>query len=69
MFMTNNVICVVYVDNCFFWARSQPQIDNAMKYFKENGLSYNCEHSKVESVYEFLGIGIKTLDDGGFHFD
>ena len=39
-----------------------------MKSFKEDGPSYNWEHSKGESVSEFLGIDIKTLDDGGFQF-
>ena len=38
-----------------------------MKYFKEYGPSYNWEHSKGE-VSEFLGIDIKTLDNGGFQF-
>ena len=39
-----------------------------MKYFKENGPSYNQEKSKGESVSEYLVIYIKTLDDGGFQF-
>ena len=39
-----------------------------MKSFKEDGTSYNWEHSKGESVSEFLGVDIKTLDNGGFHF-
>ena len=39
-----------------------------MKSFKEDGHIYNWEHSKVESVSEFLGIDIKTLDNGGFQF-
>ena len=39
-----------------------------MNYFKEGGPSYNWEHSKGESVSEFLGIDIKTLDNGGFKF-
>ena len=66
--MSKTVICVVYVDDCFFWARSQYEIDNVMKSFKEDGPSYNWEHSKVESVSEFLSIDIKTLDNGGFQF-
>ena len=68
MFMSKTVICVVYVDNCLFWERSQSDIDNVMKYFKEDGPSYNWGHSKGESVSEFLGIDIKILDDGGFQF-
>ena len=39
-----------------------------MKYFKEDGPSYNWEQSKVELVSEFLVIDIKTFDDGGFKF-
>ena len=68
LFMSKTVMSVVYVDDCLFWGRSQYDIDNVMKYFKENGLSYSWEHSKVESVSQFLGIDIKTLDDGGFQF-
>ena len=59
---------MVYVDDFLFWARLQYDIDNAMKSFKEDGTSYNWELSKGESVSEFLGIDIKTLDNGGFQF-
>ena len=66
--MSKTVVCVVYVDDFLFWERSQSDIDNLIKYFKENGPVYNWEHSKVESVSEFLGIDIKTLDNGVFQF-
>ena len=66
LFMYKTVICVVYVDDCLFWSHSQYEIDNVMKYFKEYGTSYNWEHSKGESVSEFLRIDIKTQDNGGF---
>ena len=56
LFISKTVICVVYVDDCLFWARSQSDIDNVMKSFKEDGPSYIWEHSKGESVSEFLGI-------------
>ena len=48
LFMSKTVICVVYVDDCIFWARSQYEINNAMKSFKDDGSSYNWEHSKGE---------------------
>ena len=48
LFMSKTVICVIYVDDCLFWARSQSDIDNVMNYFKEDGPSYNWEHSKGE---------------------
>ena len=35
------VMCMVYVDDCLFWEISQYDIDNVMKYFKDNGPSYN----------------------------
>ena len=68
LFMYKTFICVVYVDDCLFWARSQYDIDNVMKSFKDDGPSYKWEHSKGESVSEFLGIDIKTLDYGVFQF-
>ena len=39
--MSKPVICVVYVDDFLFWARSKSDIDNVMKSFKEDGPSYN----------------------------
>ena len=45
MFIFNTVIFVVYVDNYLFWSRSQSDIHNIMKYFKEDCPSYNWEHS------------------------
>ena len=60
LLMSKTLICVVYVNDCLFWARSQSNIDNVMKSFKDNGPSYNWEHSYRESVSDFLGIDIKT---------
>ena len=68
LFMSKTVVFVVYVDDYLFWARSQYEIDNVIKSFKEDVPSYNWEHSKGKSVSEFLGIYIKILDDGGFQF-
>ena len=31
LFMYKTVICLVYVDDCLFWAISQSDIDNVMK--------------------------------------
>ena len=66
--MSRTVTCVIYLDGCLFWEYSQSDIDKIMKYFKEDGPSYNWEHSKGASVSELLVIDIKTLDDGGFQF-
>ena len=56
------------MDDCLFWARSQYEINNIINYFKEDGPIYNWEQSKGESVSEFLGIDIKTLNGGVFQF-
>ena len=66
--MSKILISVVYLYDCLFCACSQYEVDNAMKYFKEDGTSYNWEHSKGESVSGFLGIDIKTLNDIGLQF-
>ena len=68
LLISKTLICAVYVDDCLFWERSQYDIDNVMKSFKEDSPSYNWEHSKEKSVFEFLGIDIKTLDDSGYQF-
>ena len=59
MFMYKTVIFLVYVDDCLFWERSQSEIDKLMKYFKEDGPSYNWEHSNNDSVSELLRIFIR----------
>ena len=46
LFMSKTVICVVYVDDCLFWARSQSEIDNVMKSFNDDCPSYNWKHPK-----------------------
>ena len=38
-FMSKTLICVVYTDDCIFWAHSQSDIDKVMKSFREDGTS------------------------------
>ena len=68
LFITNTLICVVYVDDCLFWVCSQSNIDTFVNYFKGGVSSYNWKHSKVDSVSELLGIDVKTSDNGGSKF-
>ena len=53
--MYKALICVVHLGDCLSWSRSKSNIDSIMNYFKEDGPSYNWEHSKVDSLSEFLG--------------
>ena len=41
LFLYKNVICMVYVYSCLFWACSQSYIDTLIHYFKEYRTSYN----------------------------
>ena len=38
MYMT--VLCVARIDGCIFWEFSQSNIDEVLKYFKEDGPGY-----------------------------
>ena len=44
--MSKTVICVVYMNDFIFWESPQFDIDNFMKYFKEDGPNYNWDHPK-----------------------
>ena len=66
LFIPNTLICEAYLENFLFWEHFQYNIDKVLRYFREYGNNYNWEHPKGESVYEFLGLGIKTLDDDEF---
>ena len=68
LYTYKTVICVVFMNDCLFWAHSKSDIDNVMKFFKEDGPSYNWEHSKGEPVPEFLGIDIRKFYDVVFQF-
>ena len=46
LFMSKTVICVVYMNDFIFWESPQFDIDNFMKYFKEDGPNYNWDHPK-----------------------
>ena len=45
LFMSKTVFFVIYVDYFLIWERSQYDIDNVMKSFKEDGLIFSWEHS------------------------
>ena len=47
LFMSKTVICMVYLDDCLFWARSKYETDNVMKSFMEDGPSYNSKTGGV----------------------
>ena len=60
LFISNNVICLVYVDDCFFSSNDQSNIDKAIEKIKGCGMDLSVE----DDVAGFLGVLIKLGDDG-----
>ena len=54
LFISSDVICVTYVDDCLFWARNECDIDQAIENIKRKGMDLQVE----DSVAGFLGVHI-----------
>ena len=61
LFISDNVICVCYVDDCLWWSPEQRHIDEAIERVK-----VNMDLEVEDSVDGFLGISVdrKLGDDG-----
>jgi hypothetical protein len=55
LFISDKVICVVYVDDCLFFSPCASDIDESIAAIKERGMDLEVE----DSVEGFLGISIK----------
>jgi hypothetical protein len=60
LFYTDNVICLVYVDDCLFFAPDETDIDDILAKIENTGLDFNIE----DDVAGFLGVLITPQDDG-----
>lgn len=60
LFFSDKVICVVYVDDCLFFSRSQNSIDASIEKIKETGMDLNVE----DDVAGFLGVHIQHHENG-----
>ena len=64
LFISPDVICVTYVDDCLFWARHDADIDKTIANIKAKGMDLQVE----DSVAGFLGVHIdrftETNEDG-----
>ena len=61
LFISDKVICLVYVDDTLLYARNQEDIDEVLyKLVEEQKMALEVE----DSVAGFLGVLIKKLDDG-----
>ena len=52
LFVKKGVICLVYVDDCLFFARDKTQIDTYIKEIQDAGFALSIE----KDVYAFLGV-------------
>ena len=60
LFYSDNVICLVYVDDCLLFAPDTKDIDDMFVKLRASGLDFNVE----DDVAGFLGVLMKTHDDG-----
>ena len=68
LFLSKDIVCICYVDDCLFFAHKQEKLDELLKSFKENGDEYNLELKVEGSVSEYLGIEIYKTSEGGYQF-
>ena len=54
------MICIVYVDDCLFFSKSQSDIDKSIEAIKNTGMDLNVE----DDVAGFLGILLKRQENG-----
>ena len=68
LFISENIICIVYVDDCLFFARDKKKIHDLLKSFTDDGDKYNWEHTVEGDVSEYLGIEINKIGNDAFQF-
>ena len=68
LFISKDIVCICYVDDCLFFAHKQEKLDELLKSFKEDGDEYNWELKVEGSVSEYLGIEIHKTSEGGYQF-
>ena len=68
LFLSKDIVCICYVDDCLFFAHKQEKLDELLKSFKEDGDEYNWELKVEGSVSEYLGIEIHKTSEGGYQF-
>eukprot|EP00957_Ditylum_brightwellii_P195588 14903108-Ditylum_brightwellii.AAC.1 len=66
LFIFKKVVCIMYVDDCLWFARDSKYIDAVLKSSKEDGDKYNWEMTKGGSVEEVLGIKVNSLGDSAY---
>jgi hypothetical protein len=60
LFIHEHMICIVYVDDCLFFARDEHKIDELLDALKADDFAFTIE----QSVEAFLGIQIRVNEEG-----
>jgi hypothetical protein len=60
LFISDNVICLVYVDDCSFFSKNQSNIDKSIEAIRGTEMELNVE----DDVAGFLGVHINHNDNG-----
>jgi len=60
LFIYDNVICLTYVNDCFFFSPSVKYIDEIIKHLEDEGMKLSVE----DDMAGFLSIHINCRDDG-----
>jgi hypothetical protein len=63
LFISEKVICLVYVDNTLFFAQNDEDINEAIKGLMNAGMELEVE----DNVASFLGVHINRQKDGSMH--
>jgi len=58
LFIRSDMIIVLYIDDCIHWYKDQRILDEFVQSLKDDGDSYNWEHTVEGAVSAFLGIDI-----------
>ncbi len=62
MFVKGDMICLVYVDNCLFFAKDESKIDDLISSLREAKFTLTVK----DDVYAFLGIEVeRTFESEG----
>ena len=56
----SKVICLVYVDDCLFFPKEQPDIDQKIAQIRETGMDLNIQ----DNIARFLGVLLKYNEEG-----
>jgi hypothetical protein len=65
LYFRDGVVILTYVDDCLFFAKDKQQIDNLLESIRQKS---NLQFTIEDDAFTFLGVQLKTHDDGTVEF-